>query len=778
MNRKMRKFRFVNHHKGRTVTMLFFCCLLTAAAAAVGAADFFSLLGTERADDDPQPASKIEILHSDVLFKRANDPRADVLVGNVKLRHEGALLDCDSARYYKDNNSFYAFGRVVLLQGDTLKLYCDTLDYYGDSRVAKARGKVRLYHRNRRLETKKLEYARLQGEAKYYEGGTIYQEDKVLYSYYGEYNTFTHLAVFTQDAKLRDSQNTITCDVGQYNTNTHISILKNNVVLTTKDGNVMYSDNGKYDSDQHFMQAWDNVRIVDKDKNQLFCDRGDYNSNTKLANCYDNVRSVDTKGNVLECDKGDYNTDTKLMHCFDNVKLTDTDTNVLLCEEGEYDGVTGLAKFRTNVVLTDKDGGKLVCDHGTYDSNTNLADFYENVKLTKPDGKGELVTSHVIYNTKTEIAKIDTEANIMGADGEFIYTTNGEYNTKTGMAELFDRSYIIKDGRRIDGDKLRTYKQEETGYTIDEAIGNVIISDPVNQFGLTGDRCVRVEETGIDKAYGNAVATDSVNKCQVLGHLLEYNEETGYAMATDSAEAIYYYYEDTVYVHSDTMKLFTYNINTDSVYRNLFAYNKVRMFRNDIQGVCDSLVHLMKDSCTYMYGQPIIWNLNQQVFGEEIRVYNNDSTIDWVHVINQAMTIEQVDSVSYNQVQAKEMFSYFKNGEIDHNVAKGNVYVTYFIDEENGARIGMNYTETTELKLFMENKKVKRVWMPAATGTMYPPVKIPEEKRYLPAFAWFADIRPKNKDDIFLWKAKDESKMLKKSTQKKVPLQKLDQLKE
>ena len=188
------------------------------------------------------------------------------------------------------------------------------------------------------------------------------------------------------------------------------------------------------------------MRIVDKDKNQLFCDRGDYNSNTKLANCYDNVRSVDTKGNVLECDKGDYNTDTKLMHCFDNVKLTDTDANVLLCEEGEYDGVTGLAKFRTNVVLTDKDGGKLVCDHGTYDSNTNLADFYENVKLTKPDGKGELVTSHVIYNTKTEIAKIDTEANIMGADGEFIYTTNGDDPAYT------DDSHFT--GTKYDGNPL------------------------------------------------------------------------------------------------------------------------------------------------------------------------------------------------------------------------------------------------------------------------------------------------------------------------------------
>ena len=767
------------NNKRRTVRTLFLCFMIIAISAVAEniGVPVFSLLGRPASNDNPDPPEKIEILHSDLLFKKANDPRADVLVGKVTLRHEGAVLDCDSARYYKDNNSFYAFGRVVLVQGDTLRLLCDTLDYYGDSRVAKARGKVTLYHRNRRLVTKKLEYRRLQGEAKYYEGGTIYQEDKVLYSYFGEYNTNTHLAIFTQDAKLRDSKNTIVCDVGQYNSDTHISILKNNVKLTTNDGNVLYADNGKYNSDTHFMQAWDNVKIVDKDKNELYCDRGDYNSDTKLAHCFDNVKAVDTKNNVITCDRGDYNTDTKLMHCFDNVRLTDKDNNVLLCEEGEYDGRTGLAKFRTNVVLNDKDGGKLVCEHGTYNSNTKLADFYENVRINKPDGKGEIITSHVVYNTDTEIAYIDSEANITGADGEFIYTTRGEYNTKTGMADLLDRSYIIKDGRRIDGDKLRTYKDEETGHTIDEAIGNVIISDPVNQFGLTGDRCVRVEETGYDKAFGNVVITDSVNKCHVLAQHCEYDENAGYAMATDSAEVIYYYYQDTVYVHSDTMKVFTYNINTDSVYRDLYAYRRVRMFRNDVQGVCDSLVHHALDSCTYMYGQPIIWNANQQVFGEEIRVYNNDSTIDWVHVINQAMTIEKVDSVSYNQVQAKEMFSYFKHGEIDHNEAKGNVYVTYFIDEDDGTRIGMNYTETTELKMFLENKKVKKVWMPAATGTMYPPLKIPESKRYLPAFAWFDYIRPKDKDDVFVWRDKDEKNMLVKTVQKKMPIQKLEDIK-
>ena len=226
-------------------------------------------------------------------------------------------------------------------------------------------------------------------------------------------------------------------------------------------------------------------------------------------------------------------------------------------------------------------------------------------------------------------------------------------------------------------------------------------------------------------------------------------------------------------MHGDTLKMFTFNLNTDSVYRNLHAYHHVRMFRNDAQGVCDSLVTLERDSCTYMYGQPILWNENQQIFGEEIRIYNNDSTIDWIHVINQAMTIEMVDSVSYNQVQSKEMYCFFVDGQIEHNEAHGNVYVAYFIEEDDGSRIGMNYTETSEMHMFMENKKVQKIWMPAATGTTYPDLQIPAERRYLSNFAWFDYIRPLNKDDIFVWRSKDEKNMLKKTEKRYVPIQSL-----
>jgi hypothetical protein len=148
-----------------------------------------------------------------------------------------------------------------------------------------------------------------------------------------------------------------------------------------------------------------------------------------------------------------------------------------------------------------------------------------------------------------------------------------------------------------------------------------------------------------------------------------------------------------------------------------------------------------------------------------------------MHIINQAMTIEKLDSVSYNQVASREMFSYFKDGQIDHNVAKGNVYVDYYMNEEDGNRIGMNYSESTELILYMKNKKVEKIWMPAATGTVYPELMIPADKRYLQNFAWFDYIRPVDRYDIFEWRSKQAKNILKKTEKKVVPLQKLDDLK-
>lgn len=533
---------------------------MMAGAACLSA---FCMLFASVPDGTPHEKSKeeVKLLHSDVLYKNQRDVRADVLVGHVKLFHDGMYLDCDSARYYKDENSFEAYGHVKMIQGDTLTLTSDTLLYDGPMMQAHAKGRAVLTHRHTRLTTSVIDYDRLEGIGFYPTHGILYDADNVLNS-----------------------------------------------------------------------------------------------------------------------------------------------------------------------------------DYGQYSPSASEAIFKDNVVLVNP--KFELKTNELYYYSDTKMAKIVSETNIVSSDSTFVYALRGDYNTQTGQACLMDRSHIYKDMRDVVGDSLYCD-----------------------------------EETGVSEAFGNVVLTDVENQCMLTGNYCRYEDNTGVAVATDSAVCYEFSSPDTLYVHADTLKMITYNQKTDSVYRDLYAYHKVRMYRRDVQGVCDSLVTHELDSCTYMYGQPILWNEEQQVFGEEIRIYNNDSTIDWIHIVNQAMTIEKVDSASYNQVAAKEMFCYFKDGAMERNNAKGNVYLCYFMEESDGARIGMNYTETPEMNIFMKNKKVDKVWMQTPSGTMYPPFAIPDDKRYLPSFAWFDYIRPKNKDDIFGWKSKKEDQMLKKTEKKHVPKQSLDNLK-
>ena len=224
-----------------------------------------------------------------------------------------------------------------------------------------------------------------------------------------------------------------------------------------------------------------------------------------------------------------------------------------------------------------------------------------------------------------------------------IYTEDGYYNTRTEKSGLFGRSVMKDEGKT-----------------------------------MVGDSVFYDSKTGVSEAFNNVVYTDSLNKNMFTGDYCYYDDEKGYAMATKKAVAIDYSQKDTLFMHADTLKIFTFNINTDSVYRKIHAYNKVRAYRVDVQAVCDSLVYNSLDSCMSMYKDPIVWNQNQQLLGEVINVYMKDSTINRAHVIGQALSVQQLsDSIHFNQCSSKEMFAYFENGEIRQGRAKDNVLIVY-----------------------------------------------------------------------------------------------------
>ena len=312
------------------------------------------------------------------------------------------------------------------------------------------------------------------------------------------------------------------------------------------------------------------------------------------------------------------------------------------------------------------------------------------------------------------------------------YSERGIYNTLTEQAELLDRSVLTNEGKRMTGDSL--FYDRKLGYG--EAFDNVVMNDSINRNMLTGDYCF-------------------------------YNELTDSAFATKRAVAIDYSQGDSLFMHADTLMMITSYLNTDSMFREMRAYHKVRIYRTDVQGVCDSLVYNSKDSCVTMYRDPILWNEGQQLLGEEIKIYLNDSTIDWAHIINQALTVEMKDSLHYNQVSGKEIKAYFDEGEMRKVDVIANVLVIFYPQEEDSTMIGMNTSQTSLLTMHLKDRKMKRMVMsPKSDGVLYPMDQIPPDKMRLPTFVWFDYIRPQNKEDIFEWRGKKEGETLRKSTRK------------
>ena len=463
-------------------------------------------------------------------------------------------------------------------------------------------------------------------------------------------------------------------------------------------------------------------------------------------------------GAHLYCDSANFFEASNSFEAWGNVKMVQGDTLSLTSDYGNYDGNVKLmeAKIftpgkqvvlrnRTTVLYTDtlyfdridnmgyyNDGGKLVDKtttltsiHGEYHTDTKDAFFMDMVKMVDKDS--ELTTDTLIYNTRTKLANIVGPSDVVSGKSH-IYSEKGYYNTATKQAELLNRSVLRNDGRRLVGDSI--WYDGMKG--VSEAFWNVEYDDTVNMNGL---RC----------NYGY------------------YDDTNGYALSTDSAVAVDFSQRDTLYIHADTFKVFTYNMDTDSVYRVIHGYNKVRAYRIDIQAVCDSLVYSSKDSCLTMYHDPIVWNMNQQLLGEEIQVFMKDSVVDRAHVINQALSVEKLPEKNmFNQVSSAEMFAFFRQGEIHEAQAVDNVVVAYYpANESDSTYEGLVRMNTTKMRMLMEQRKLSSIWTPKADGIMYPMSQIPPEQRYLEGFYWFDYVRPLSKEDIFYWRPKKEGTELK-----------------
>ena len=113
--------------------------------------------------------------------------------------------------------------------------------------------------------------------------------------------------------------------------------------------------------------------------------------------------------------------------------------------------------------------------------------------------------------------------------------------------------------------------------------------------------------------------------------------------------------------------------------------------------------------------------------------------------------ISEEDSFDYNQIRGKEMTAYFEKNKLKSmNVIGNGQSIFFIIDEEKKDKIGLNYTECTDLILYFKENQLNEVTYEIKPNSITIPYKdIKEKDRYLKGFLWRGEEKPKNKEDIF-----------------------------
>lgn len=471
----------------------------------------------------------------------------------------------------------------------------------------------------------------------------------------------------------------------------------------------------------------------------MFCDSAYFFEKDNSLHAFGHVHMI--QGDTLE-GFGDvlyYNGNTKMARLRKNVKLIHQQTT-LTTDSLNYDRIHDIAYYFSGGVIQDS-LNTLASQWGQYTPNNHQALFRSEVVLNNP--KFVLTADTLGYNTESYQSDLIGPTTILYEEETTIFSTNGWYNTQSEQSMLLDRSRIIHvDGMTLTGDTI--YYDKAKGYG--KCIGNIESVDSTKQMTLYG----HISEIWEDES--KVYVTDSAM-------LLDWSDSTAYTyMHADSLwteEIPYQVYslleKDSILVDSILIAQEPDTIWRDTTYQQVRAFHHVRIYREDVQAVCDSVRYHGKDSIITLFGLPICWNANHQISAEQIDIYIKNEDIDYLHGQTNAIAIMQESSDVFNQMAGKEMFAYVRNGEVQLVDVRGNAETVFYPQEDDGTYMGVNRTQSSFVKLYLQNQKIDHVvFTTSTTGVMIPLDQALEVEKRLSSFFWAEAERPLKPADIFL----------------------------
>ena len=438
---------------------------------------------------------------------------------------------------------------------------------------------------------------------------------------------------------------------------------------------------------------------------------------------------------TVYCDSAYFFKEENKMEAFGRVRIKDGDSVTIRSKTLIYEGNTGLAQLRDEVVYRRGDlslytdfldynlilevakffnNGKLVdtentltSESGKFLSRSNYAYFYNDVLLVAPEYN--LKSDTLEYNTVTQVAYTRGPTNIVNRDGSTVDSDGGTFRTKIEQT-VFEAGTIETKNYKIYGDDIFIDDQNR----FYRATGNVVMTSKKDNIIIFGKESIYDKQLGISKVYGDPLMKRVMR-------------------------------EDTLFMSADTLVAIEH---ADKDKERVLAYHNILMYKETLQGKCDSVAYFLADSTMHMFQDPVLWNDDSQMEADTISILFKYEIINELRLKRNSFMTSLDTMGQHNQIKGRKMYGYFDQlGNLDVMDIDGNGESHYFVLEGDSLFVGMNKIFCSRMRMrFSDNDLQNISFYTNPDAQFIPPHELKKELVFLEGFNWRAQERPEKSD--------------------------------
>jgi len=519
------------------------------------------------------------------------------------------------------------------------------------------------------------------------------------------------------------------------------------------------------------------VQLEDKDKNTLRTRYLDYNTKDSVAIFQNGASMRDKDGQIIESLYGSYDSKARLFVFNDQVNMY-MDTTFVKTSRLEYRSDLNTAYFGYGTDMW-QDDNMLSANDGWYDRDKELFFFRRNVHLLTKDQEtwSDTLYYHRAVNDVEMLGQVelmDTTRNVFALAGRLEYTDtlSRVKMTRTpavmGISEENEKRDTVWFGAdTIVYRGIRRHKVDSLWKVDADVRLKDLQGDPVTEYRRKAAEAAAKAAEEAAKKDPNAMAGRDMGPQGAKGHApgkkdggqgekgsgAEPPEDSGSGLGKDGTEPGQ---GDTdpgkdakPDAPTDSTAAAPVPVDTSQI-SFIWATSRVKLFREDIQMSCDSLVYNDLDSLVRLYRDPLVFNEgNRQYAADSIYVVIKDRKADRARLMSNAFITTQEDSLCYDQIKGAEMMAYFDSTRTLRRFdALGGATALFFLTE-NDALATVNKVESKMLyALFDKGNLDKIYYFEEAKNDAYPVVQLPKDERYMKGFRWDPDRKPRGPQDI------------------------------